>query len=373
MKVVCKAEDLRKALNCCRLGRTPPLPVLRNVMIKAEERTLTIAGTNLEMWSETRIPADIKEEGVILLPLALVLRFLSGEKENVILEKEKTGKQKHCTIKTPENGHWAQLVIPDIGLLVEDFPARPSAPEADCNMPDDFKHLLGVTREFAAHEESRPILTGVLFESKGEDGGFELAAADGFRLCIAKIAARIPQGRFTLPEQSCLFAYKYLVGPIRLGYDWGAKPESHSARAVLTDGTHTLISQTIQGTFPTYRQLLPTGVPSMVVKCSGLDVQHRLMQCESQTVRITKHKKGGLWLVMRSSDDFEDVEFQGVIQAEITGEGKVAVNHKYLLGVSHFFTDMMMEVRTASSPIKVVDSDGKLTVLVMPMFVQWDA
>ncbi len=64
-------------------------------------------------------------------------------------------------------------------------------------------------------------------------------------------------------------------------------------------------------------------------------------------------------------------EIEAFIPATIKGEEKIAFSRNYMLEAAKMFSEITLEVTTPSSPIKIYgDLDG-VTLVVMPMFVQW--
>jgi DNA polymerase III sliding clamp (beta) subunit (PCNA family) len=51
--------------------------------------------------------------------------------------------------------------------------------------------------------------------------------------------------------------------------------------------------------------------------------------------------------------------------------GKVAVNIEYITSAIKYFSMCQMELNSPSSPMKFTGDIEGLTVLVMPMFVEW--
>lgn len=362
MKIICKAQDLYSALNCCMLSHKPSkMPILQNALINSQDNSfITITGTNLEIAIKTRIAAKIQSDGNILLPLKPALRYLKREKENVILESSKES----ILLYTPNPQPDSELEISILGQSSADFPAIPQIESVyEYFAPDSLKHMLNIAKDFTSPDESRPVLTSILFESK--QGQLSLIAADGFRMCIVKTETKLPDGEFCLPASTVSYVTRFLAGSIKLQYD-----KNH---IVFNDSTHTLTSQLTQGTFPRYQQLIPTALPLMTAKCSGVLMQHRCEQSAAKIMRIYKNDTG-LKLKMSSSTDYAtDISdtYQATLQAEITGEGKVACDRSYMQRLSRWFAEINMEITTPSSPIKITNEDGSLIVVIMPFFVQW--
>ena len=92
MKVIIPQSDLLESLKT--VGRAVSgantLPVLGNILIKAEGRKLHFAATNLEISISTSVEADIKNEGAITVPAKILTSYTSllGKGEEVELKVE---------------------------------------------------------------------------------------------------------------------------------------------------------------------------------------------------------------------------------------------------------------------------------------------
>ena len=79
MKLFCNQKDLSYALNTVNKAISPnnTLPVLNNILLKAEGKKLFLSATNLELAISLFIEADVRNEGAITIPARLITNYVS--------------------------------------------------------------------------------------------------------------------------------------------------------------------------------------------------------------------------------------------------------------------------------------------------------
>jgi len=150
---------------------------------------------------------------------------------------------------------------------------------------------------------------------------------------------------------------------VKMGFD------KEKNRAWFRSGNILLATQLVQGTFPTYQQLIPSSPPEWKFTVSGPMLEHRLTQyiSESGISRLTP--EDGVLNIQQGVH--EDNTFKAKIVAKHEGEGKIAINQVYFSVVAGMFAEMTCEVTSPSSPVKIYGDVDGLTVVIMPMFVAW--
>jgi DNA polymerase-3 subunit beta len=261
MKVSCSQEDLSKGLAV--VGRAVAtravLPITNNVLIATEGSRLRLAATNLEIAISCWIPATIEKEGTVTIPARLVTDFVnslpSGQQIAMALSPRSRSVELRCA------RHEAHIS----GLDPADFPAIPKITDG-MNVkvkPGDLRLAINQVGFAAASEESRPVLTGVHAEFEGEQ--LTLAAADGFRLAVRKVALAKPvdtKMAIIIPSRS-LTELNRLISeqeePLELTVN------SQKSQVLFRLRNVEMVSQLIQGTFPNYSQLIPKSYSTRAV------------------------------------------------------------------------------------------------------------
>jgi len=376
MKVSCSQEDLSKGLAV--VGRAVAtravLPITNNVLIATEGSRLRLAATNLEIAISCWIPATIEKEGTVTIPARLVTDFVnslpSGQQIAMALSPRSRSVELRCA------RHEAHIS----GLDPADFPAIPKITDG-MNVkvkPGDLRLAINQVGFAAASEESRPVLTGVHAEFEGEQ--LTLAAADGFRLAVRKVAlAKVVDTKMAIiiPSRS-LTELNRLISeqeePLELTVN------SQKSQVLFRLRNVEMVSQLIQGTFPNYSQLIPKSYSTRaVIKLSeflrATKSASIFARDGSGIVRLQIMPKDGKGKIAISARAEEIGDNMGEVDATVEGEeAKIAFNSKYLMDVLGVIAkeEVALETTTSSSPgvIRPVGDESYIHV-VMPMFVQW--
>jgi DNA polymerase-3 subunit beta len=376
MKVSCSQEDLSKGLAV--VGRAVAtravLPITNNVLIATEGSRLRLAATNLEIAISCWIPATIEKEGTVTIPARLVTDFVnslpSGQQIAMALSPRSRSVELRCA------RHEAHIS----GLDPADFPAIPKITDG-MNVkvkPGDLRLAINQVGFAAASEESRPVLTGVHAEFEGEQ--LTLAAADGFRLAVRKVALAKPVDTkiaIIIPARS-LAELNRLISeqeePLELTVN------SQKSQVLFRLRNVEMVSQLIQGTFPNYSQLIPKSYSTRaVIKLSeflrATKSASIFARDGSGIVRLQIMPRDGKGKIAISARAEEIGDNLGEVDATVEGEeAKIAFNSKYLMDVLGVIAkeEVALETTTSSSPgvIRPVGDESYIHV-VMPMFVQW--
>jgi len=156
-------------------GKTT-MPILQGIFLQAINGKLILLGSDKDLTIEATVDADIDTEGKIVVDSRL-FGDLIRKLPNDIIEIS-TNQNSTLTIKCLKSN--ATLVH----MLADDYPAIPTIQEEkSITLPQNMlKNMIKSTIFAAAHDETRPIFTGVLFEVKANK--INLVAMDGYRVAI---------------------------------------------------------------------------------------------------------------------------------------------------------------------------------------------
>ena len=187
MKIKVTQEKLSKALNVVSriaIGKAT-LPILNNVLIRVNQKKVSLITTNLDMAVEDYLPVSESEDGVITVPAKLLAEFVSNlpKGDNI----EITSKDTKVTIKS---GQYTSTIN---GALADDFPELPEIDEKNSVIykigVDEFKNSINQVMIASSNDLTRPALTGVFFNTY--DKNLAIAATDGYRLAEKKIIDKV--------------------------------------------------------------------------------------------------------------------------------------------------------------------------------------
>lgn len=363
MEITCNAKELNKV---CQIATAmkyrTTLPSTNYLSLGATDGKVVAVATNLEQMVLYKLNAKVVEQGSTRIPIRRASQFTRYEKDKIGI---KSGKDKRSEIFSVNGqkgkGITIKLVNADAGDAI---PILETGGEV-LTFPMGFEKRMSYALQCVATELPRPVLTGVVFGYDKEKGELNMVSADGFRLIqvVTPLKYDGESFRITIPRQAVSLVAKYMRGVIKFGFN--------TSRVWFDNGEIRLISQVIQGTFPQYQSLIPTQTPELTVTLSAPLLNQRLSQLLGEPpgiVRMIPDGGNGLRFTQRY-EDLEETEV--LIPATIKGKGKIAFCRDYVLQASKIFSEMTMEITSMSSPVKIYgDLDG-VTVVIMPMFVQW--
>jgi DNA polymerase-3 subunit beta len=219
----------------------------------------------------------------------------------------------------------------------------------------------------ASKDDLRPILTGVLMTTHA--GGLRLVATDSYRLAVRDL-----RGVSMLDEgQRVLVAAKGLAEVQRLAGDGEIEVVLRERDVVFRTSRAEVTARLIEGDFPNYEQLIPSGYPNRLIvpRTALLEALDRVQivgqNRDNAAVRLTM-SEGGLELSMSAQDvgnaqESLDAKFEG---SELT----VAFNPLFLHeGVDAVDTEeVVLETVDPLKPATLHAADnGDFLYLLMPV------
>jgi DNA polymerase III sliding clamp (beta) subunit (PCNA family) len=335
------------------IPRNMGLPVLQNAEIEAKDGRAYLRVSDLERILVMDLFATVEEAGKVLIPNRRLWHFAAHEKGPVVIES----KGRSLSLGDVDGQVKVNMYLgpPDDAL------PNTMCGETQYEVGDEFIMNLARAWPFTADEDVRPVLTAVLVESDGQ-GKVSFASADGFRLFMSSMKLTLPAGKWLIPRKTCMLLEKIMrkKESVRVGFD-NAKMWFDGAPDVR------VVSQLIQGSYPQYPQLIPAAKPEWTFTVSGPVLQSRVQQFKDHIVRLSKTEDGFLKVAMTEDED----KFEAKIPAVMTGDGKIAVDSRYVADLAGLFAELTMEVISPSSPVKVYGDLEGVLVVNMPMFVQW--
>jgi len=372
MKLQILQESLGKALsNASRFtSQRAQLPVLGNIKLKAEKTKLLISSTNLEVAVVISVGAKIEEDGEITIPAKTITEIIS----NLPLGTLELSAEKE-QLKIESQSFDSTLS----GMNASDFPAIPEKIDTKNSLVLPKKLLLGSLSQviFAASvDETRPILTGILFIFKKDS--LVLVATDGFRLSQKIIPIKIGDKMETLVlPKFAISEISRLAGEeeeILLNY------KKTDNQAVFGISDTVLSSRVLQGDYPDYEKIIPK---SSVVKISvDKDEMLRAVKLASvfarESANIIKIKVGKDTMGF-SAESSTSGSQKNKIDAKVDWKGPAVENFEIAFNY-HFIEDFLhavngeevsIEFSSESAPGVFGDpTDPSFLHLIMPIKIQ---
>ncbi len=251
VKITCSRDELSQALQL--VGRAvstrSSVQILAGVLLTAEEDSLGLAATDMEMSLRASLPATIVESGSVVVPGKLLLEIVRllppGE---VTLEHEAADGV--VQLRCGSAAYRLHTYDPN------DFPRLPEIDPASTIALDRQAFLETVTRvsRAASRDESRPVLTGILVRLEGST--LVMAATDSYRLSVKETTLPSDVGS----ELEAIVPARALGEVARVAQGSESEQLELSVQenqvAFSLDGV-VLTARRIDGQFPNYRQLRP--------------------------------------------------------------------------------------------------------------------
>lgn len=284
------ATGLQQVLNV--VGTRATMPILSNVLIKAEGKQLSLTTTNLDLGIRCRIQAEVEVEGAITLPvrkLATIVRALPNA--DVQVEASGSGQA-----KITSGGSNFRIM----GIGEEDFPPLPSF--ADQHVfhlaQTELGNMLKSVSYAQSKDENRYILNGVYFIF--EDNALNLIATDGRRLALTSKEIEVAEGNagsLILPAKT-VDELERLLGQgddVKITFNdrqvaFTINISDNSEKGGLVDSIY-LVSKIVEGNYPNYKQVIPKETENRV------KVERELMaECVQRAALVTSDKNNSVKL-----------------------------------------------------------------------------
>lgn len=251
MKFSTLSLDLKKNLNIISRGisNKPHLPILSGLLLKAKSGVVSMESTDLEISFWVNLPASIEEEGEVVVPAKLFTELITSLPSEKIEIEVIANRLK---VKTKN------VVSELICQGVDDFPVIPRAKKSSLVVDsNEFKEKMGRLNVSVAKEDTRPILTGVLWSLK--DTSIILAATDGFRLTVESLSlSKKPSedvSSYVIPSRSLLEVSKAISETAVISF--GVEFDSKNHQVIFTLGSMEISTRLLDGDFPPYQQIIP--------------------------------------------------------------------------------------------------------------------
>lgn len=309
MKFTIERDKFQKALQRVNInGNRTMLPLLSNVLLKAENGKLMVEATDLEIRLSTSLDSQVIESGSTTLPIkrlsALVGCFSASEIEFDIDENDHA----HITCGT---GNFTLR-----GMAAINFPEAPEfVAIRSFNMrAGDFKRMLNQVSYAVSVDDSRKALTGVLVNI--QESLLTLVATDSRRMALQECNPEnaTGDGSAIVPLQAVNETKRLLEG------DNLATVEFSEKQFHVVGPNFELYSKLISENYPTFRKVIPESylktveVPTSILLAKiGMISQ---IITDGNNFIVLKFENNRLILQATSSEigegnDYLDVEYDG--------------------------------------------------------------
>ncbi|VGO22166.1 DNA polymerase III subunit beta [Pontiella sulfatireligans] len=363
MKFSIEKDQILEALQKVQsiVGQRTTLPILSNVLLEAGNGKLTLTTTDMEVSVRTSIEADIDEEGSTTLPARRffsICRDLPSHQVDIGVSNE--------DVATIISGSYNCKLE---GLSKNDFPPMPTFEESYSYTlkRDAFKDILQKTSYAASTDESRAILNGSLMAFR--DNKLTTVCTDGRRLALVEQEIDMPEEAevdIVVPTKTVSELIKTLEG------EGEATIKTSATQVAFEFGNIFIISKLIDGTYPNYRQVIPSQCEERIaidreMLASAVRRVSLMLddQAASVKVKITENR---LELITSSPEIGESNES---VPVKYSGKDiTIAFNPGFLLApLKHLDSDeVFLELSDELSP-GVIKTNVPFLYVIMPIRV----
>ena len=372
MRVTLERSHLLKSLSHIYrvVERRNTIAILSNALLVAEGSTLRLKATDLDLEVTEETPAMVETGGATTVPAHLlhdiVRKLPDGSEVMLVVE----GDGALMTVRSGKSSFQLQC------LPKSDFPQL-SAGDFDKTFrvsADGLKTLINRTQFAISNEETRFYLNGIYLHTIVTNGTpvLRAVATDGHRLARAEIEA--PSGS---EDMSGIIIPRKTVGEIQKLVeedDVAVTVEVSSTKIRLTFGSVVLTSKLIDGTFPDYQRVIPTGNDKtlLVDRATFQKAVDRVSTVSAERGRPVKLsiEPGQITLNVNNPGSGSATEEVAADYDEQAMD--IGFNAKYLLDITGQVTgeNIRFAFADAASPTLIHDSDnGGVLYVLMPMRV----
>lgn len=369
MKATIERATLLKGLSHVQsvVERRNTIPILSNVLIEASDGTLKLMATDLDLQINEHVAATVETPGATTVSAHTLFD---------IVRKLPEGSQVQLSAADGRMTIVAGRARFTLGTLPrDDFPviAEGELPVSFELPAETLKQIIDKTRFAISTEETRYYLNGIFLHVSDDPlPVLKAAATDGHRL--ARVTVARPDGAEGMPDvivpRKCVGELRKLLEEID-----GSVGVSLSATKIRFDlGQALLTSKLIDGTFPDYSRVIPTG-NDKILKIDPKALEEGVDRVSTIATEKTRAVKMGLdrdkvTLSVTSPEN-------GTASEEVPGDYaaqpfEIGFNSRYLLEILAQIEGDVVEVHLAdaAAPTLIRENDkAPALYVIMPMRV----
>lgn len=360
LKIFSLQENLKQGLALVShvSGKNVNLPILNNILIKAEAGKIRLIATNLEIGVSSTVRGKIEREGLFTVNAKIISDCIN------LLPNKKIGlEQKADDLLVDCENYQAKAK----GQSAEEFPLIPEVDRKNYFSANaaEVKKAVSQVIFAAASSETRLELSGALLIFS--PGNLTIAATDSYRLAEKKIKIKSnneEEKKIIVPAKTLQELLRILSVNLT---DEVAEKNSEikfyvsENQILFIYGSTELVSRLIEGQYPDYQQIIPAGSKTKIF----IDRQELIRAVKMASLfsktgvnDINLDFPAGQNQVVVSSVSGQTGENITKLTAKVSGDdNSIVVNYRYLLeGLSNLEKEI----------IKLEIVDGNTPCLIRP-------
>jgi DNA polymerase-3 subunit beta len=372
MKITVERAALLKSLGHVHrvVERRNTIPILANVLVKAEKAGLSLKATDLDLEVIETIAAEVAPAGSTTVPAHMFYEIVRKLPEGSQVVLESSSDRAVLAIRAGRSRFTLQT------LPESDFPdlAAGDMSHKFTLAAKDLKRLIDKTQFAISTEETRYYLNGIYLHvaGTGKSATLRAVATDGHRLAQSDLA--LPPGAAGMP--GVIVPRKTVIEVQRLIEDSEAEVtiQLSAAKIRFSIGDVLLTSKLIDGTFPDYARVIPSGNDKeLVVDKKDFEAAvDRVSTVSSERGRAVKLSLTGGKLVLSVTNP-DSGSATEELEVEYDADPiDIGFNSRYLLDIAAQLDGeaAVLKLADPGSPTLIQDKDAKGSLYVlMPMRV----
>ena len=369
MQFVVKRDTLLKSLNFVQgvVEKKNTLPILSNVLLQLKNKKLSIVATDLDIIFYDEISeVKIINEGSTTTSAAILYDILRKISSNSELNFELKSKNK-LSLRS-DNADFNLLCLP-----IDNFPTFADEFEGqEVNLNNSrFLKVLNKTKISISNDDTRHYLNGIFLHITESQGRNFLTgvATDSHRLSSSSLEIDKVNdfSSIILPRKTV-----YQLCSLLAETSSQLTMQTSDNKIKFTLGNTKLISKVIDGKFPDYKKVVPTGNDKTLVVSSK-----DFIDSIERVTSVSLDRKEGVKLaiskdnVQLSVNSANSGEGNEKINAKFTSENlQISFNSKYLIDIASEVEDknLKLNLKDSVSPVLIEDvSDKNSYYVIMPM------
>ena len=368
MQFVVKRDILLKSLNFVQgIVEKNTLPILSNVLLQLKEKKLSIVATDLDIIFHDEIEnVKIIQEGSTTTSAAILYDILRKIPSNSELNFDLKSENK-LSLKS-ENSDFNLLCLP-----TDNFPTFADQFEDKEILIDNkkFLKLLNKTKISISNDDTRHYLNGIFLHLTEAHGRNFLTgvATDSHRLSSSSLEIENPDdfSSLILPKKTVFQLCTLLAESNQKLY-----MQTSENKIKFKIGSIKLISKVIDGKFPDYKKVVPSGnEKSLIISSkdfiSSIERVTSVSLDRKEGVKLAINKEN-VQLSVNSANSGDGNE---IIKANYNSENlNISFNSKYLVDIASEIEDKNIKInlKDSVSPVLIEDaSDKNSYYVIMPM------
>jgi DNA polymerase-3 subunit beta len=368
MDITIPKNQLQRALSLVQniVEKKSTIPILANVLLIAKEGHLRVAAMDMEMAAVVKVPATIRHPGKTTINARVLTELVKELPDTDVTLKLLEGDRLDITARSSRTKV--------VGINADEYPQLTGMDIVPGNKipAAQLLDMINKTLYAVSYDETRFTLNGVCLELL-DDGSLRLVATDGHRLAfVTRPCGTIRfEDRVIVPRKGIQEIRKLLDEQV--DGEVAIEVAMKEGLFVVETSDAKLAMRLIDGEFPDYHQVVPTGPGTVAVVDNGefVGALRRVALMVSDKTKCVKLDFSPTLLRISSSSS-ELGEAKEELAVEYSGEPlSIGFNARYLVDIAASFGEdqrLAIELHGDVGPGRFYPaSDESCVGIVMPM------